>query len=407
MMCVVSTTMQKIRLQTWLAIGVIGIGVLLVAIPGMWVYMSATATPLHPNPQDVPTATKPAPSSALTNAVEAARSIVRAELVGQNLPGVSVAVGIGSDLVWGEGFGWADLENRVAVTPSTRFRIGTASMALTSAGVGLLLEQGRLTLDETIQTHVPAFPSHQWPVTLRQVMAHTAGIRTDSGDEGPLLAARCDDVREAVEQIADYPLLFEPGTTFRRSSYGWILVSAAVEAAADEPFHTFMRRHVFEPLGMDDTRPDAIEPIANRAVPYFPRFAADPRYGPDLMRPLDYSCYAGASAFLSTPSDLVRFAQGIAIGTFLQPTTVGQLQTSARLPTREETGYGLGWDIKIATLHGQPARVVGHDGEVLGGPVASMLMFPEHGIVVSVISNTSYADTFALAVKIAEVFVGA
>jgi len=72
-------------------------------------------------------------------------------------------------------------------------------------------------------------------------------------------------------------LLFEPGTEYRYSSYGWILVSAAVEAAAGEPFLRFMRKQVFEPLGMDDTRADSTtEAIANRATPYFPRFAADP-----------------------------------------------------------------------------------------------------------------------------------
>ena len=66
-----------------------------------------------------------------------------------------MAVGAGSDIVWAEGFGWADLENRVPVAPDTRFRIGTASTALTSAAVGLLLEKGRLKLDDEIQTYVP------------------------------------------------------------------------------------------------------------------------------------------------------------------------------------------------------------------------------------------------------------
>src|SRR6185295_20237340 len=96
--------------------------------------------------------------------------IVRAALVDHNLPGLSVAVGVSRDIVWAEGFGWADLENHVPVAPETRFRIGTASKVLTSAAVGLLLEQGRLRLDEDIRTHVPEFPEKPWPITLRQVM---------------------------------------------------------------------------------------------------------------------------------------------------------------------------------------------------------------------------------------------
>ena len=276
---------MKIRTQTWLALIVGAVGLLFAAILGLWTFASATATPLHPNPQEVPSVTRSAPLPKWADAVEQGRQIVRAGLIEQNLPGLSVAVGVGGDIVWAEGFGWADLENRVPVAPEMRFRIGTASTALTSAAVGLLLEQGRLNLDDEIQTYVPAFPKKQWPVTLRQLMGHLAGVRNDGGDEGPLLSARCERPVEGLQHFAERSLLFEPGTQYRYSSYGWILVSAAVEAAAHEPFLTFMRKQIFEPLGMDDTRADsATEPIPDRATFYFPRFAADPRYGLHLMR---------------------------------------------------------------------------------------------------------------------------
>jgi CubicO group peptidase (beta-lactamase class C family) len=168
-----------------------------------------------------------------------------------------------------------------------------------------------------------------------------------------------------------------------------------------------MRQHVFDPLGMRDTMADsAMQPIPDRVTFYFPRFAADPAYGLHLMRDIDYSCYAGSSVFLSTPSDLVRFGMAINRGKLLQPVTVQLLQTSQRLASGEATGYGLGWDIETVTLAGQPTRVVGHDGDSLGGMVASLVTFPEHGIVASVTSNISYADTFSLAVRIAQAFAG-
>ncbi len=112
-----------------------------------------------------------------------------------------MAVAVGGDIVWAEGFGWADLEHRVPVAPKTRFRIGTASTALTSAAVGLLLEKGRLKLDDVIQTYVPQFPEKQWPVTLRQLMGHVAGVRNDGGDEGPLLAAHCERTVEGLQSL--------------------------------------------------------------------------------------------------------------------------------------------------------------------------------------------------------------
>jgi len=395
----------KRRAQTGLAWIFGAAGLIFVAVLGLWVYMAASAKPLHPNPQDVPSVTHSAPLPKWADAMEQGRQIVRASLIERNLPGLSVAVGAGGDVVWAEGFGWADLEKRVKVGPDTQFRIGTASMALTSAAVGLLTEKGRLNLDDEIQTYVPTFPQKQWPITLRQLMGHVAGVRTDAGDEGPF-EEHCERPVEGLKLFAERPLLFEPGTRYRFSSFGWILVSAAVEAAADdEPFFTFMRGKILAPLGMEHTRADSTtEPIPDRATFYFPKFAAEPRYGPDLNREIDYSCYAGSSAFLSTPSDLVRFAIAVNSGKLLQPATVQLLQTSQRLLSGDDTGYGLGWDLETATLAGKPTRLVGHDGESMGGMVASFMTFPEYGIVVSVTSNISYADTYSLGVKIAEAF---
>jgi len=384
---------------------VLAVGLVLAAILGLFAYVSATATPLHPDRQKVPSVAHSAPLPKWADAVEQGRQIARAGVTEQNLPGISVAVGVDGDMVWAEGFGWTDLEKRTPVEPLTRFRIGTASIALTSAAVGLLLEKNRLSLDDQIQTYVPEFPKKQWPVTLRHLMGHVAGVRNDGGDEGPLLSARCERIVEGLPQFAERSLLFEPGTQFRYSSYGWILVSAAVEAAAHEPFLAFMRKQIFEPLGMNDTEADsATEALPDQATSYFPRFAADPRYGPDVMREIDYSCYSGSSVFVSTPSDLVRFAMAIKNGKLLQPATVQLLQAPQRTSSGQETGYGLGWDLETVTLAGQQTLTVGHDGESLGGMVASLMTFPENGIVVSVTSNTSYADTFDLSLKIAQAF---
>jgi serine beta-lactamase-like protein LACTB, mitochondrial len=395
----------KFRYQTWLGLLVAAVLAIPAFVLGLWLYVSATAPVLHPDPQHVPSVMASAPPRKWVKAVDQGRQIARTAVTEQNLPGISVAVGADGEIVWAEGFGWADLENQRKVAPDTRFRIGTASVPLTSAAVGLLLEKQRLKLDDQIQTHVPAFPKKQWPVTLRQVMGHVAGIRTDSGDEGPLFSMHCERPVDALQAFAEDSVLFEPGTQYRYSSYGWILMSAAVEAAADEPFMTFMRKQIFEPLRMDDTRAEfGTEPAGGRATSYFPRFAADPGYGLHLMRPIDYSCYAGSSAFLSTPSDLVRFAMAINGGKLLQPATVQLLQTSQQLPSGQETGYGLGWDLETVALGEKETRLVGHDGESLGGMVASFMTFPEHGIVVSVTSNISYANTYSLAVKIAEAF---
>jgi CubicO group peptidase (beta-lactamase class C family) len=290
------------------------------------------------------------------------------------------------------------------VSPKMRFRIGGASMALTSAAVGLLVEKNRLHVDEEIQAHVPAFPEKQWPVTLRQLMAHVGGVRRDEGDEEPL-SERCERTSDGLRRFADAPLQFEPGTKYRYSTYGWILVSAAVEAAAGEPFASFMHAQIFKPLGMMDTTPESpADPVPDRVMFYYPRFGGDPRYGPDPAREGTYSCFAGAGAFLSTPSDLVRFAMAIDGGKLLQPATVKTLQTSQRLASGEDTGYGLGWDLESILLAGQPAAAVGHDGEFFIGGSSSLWAFPDRNLVVAVTTNISFADTASIAAKIADAF---
>jgi serine beta-lactamase-like protein LACTB, mitochondrial len=395
----------KIRMQTWLALIVVAIGLVLAAILGLFAYVSLTATPLHPDPQQIPSVTRQPPSSPWAKAVEQGRQRVRAGVAEQNLPGVSVAVGADGEIVWAEGFGYADLEQRAPVRPETRFRIGNVSNTLTSAAVGLLVEKNQLNLEEEIQKYVPAFPKKQWPVTVRQLMGQVAGVRNDAGDEEPL-SERCDETVDGLRRFRDASLRFQPGTQYRASSYGWILVSAAVEAAAGYPFFTFMRTQIFAPLGMTDTTPDfATQSIPNRATFYFPRFAGDNRYGPEPAREGDHSCFAGAGAFLSTASDLVRFGMALTRGKLLQPATVDMLQTPQRLTSGEQTGYGLGWSIETVPLAGESTRMVGHGTkpDFIGG-TTSLMIFPERGLVVAMTSNISFADTKSLALSIAQAF---
>ena len=393
------------RDSVFAAVGVV-LGVLVTAGLGVYSFITVTTPTLHPSANDVPSLTHADPLPKWGPAVEQGRQLARAGIVEKNLPGLSVAVGVGADIVWAEGFGWADLENRVPVTPAARFRIGHASKALTSAGVGVLLERNQLRLNDDIQSFVPAFPRKQWPVTLRQLMGHVAGVRhyNDEADyKEP--TAHCERASEGLRSFANDPLLFEPETQYRYSTFGWILVSAAVETAANEPFFSFMRTQIFKPLGMSDTTSDSrTEAIPDRVTFYYPRLSGDPALGPELAADVDYSCFAGAGGFLSTPSDLVRFGAALNGGTFLRPATIDMLQTRQLLTSGAETDYGLGWTLETVTLAGKPTRMASHASLTLLGSSTSFLTFPERSLVVAVTSNISRANTRSIALGIAEAF---
>ena len=396
------------RQPVWLTAIFMALGVLFAAGVGLFSFIRASSKPpLHSDPQAAPSVSAAVPLPRWADAVRHGQQIARAALTEQNLPGLSVAVGVasedqGREIVWAEGFGWANVETRVPVDPHTAFRIGHTSKALTSAAVGLLVEQRRLHLDDEIQTSVPEFPRKQWPVTLRQLMGHVAGVRhyrdTEWGDKP---SVHCERASEGLQSFADAPLLFEPETQYKYSTYGWVLVSAAVEAAAGEPFFTVMRTQIFDPLGMAETTVDSPNvPLPNRTTFY----ESDWLEGRRPARAVDYSCFAGAGAFLSTPSDLVRFGLAIRSGKFLKSNTVSTLQTPQQLVSGEETEYGLGWMLDTVPLAGEPVRLANHASRMLMGTSVSFLTFPDRGLVVAVTTNVSFANTRYVALDIAEAF---
>jgi serine beta-lactamase-like protein LACTB, mitochondrial len=383
----------------------LGLSVAFLAGVGLYTFLITKGTKLHLNPKAVPSVTLAAPSPEWTASVEQGRQLARAGLVEQNLPGLSVAVGVGGDIVWAEGFGWADIEKRLPVAPGMRFRIGHTSKSLTSAAAGVLLEKGRLRLDDEIQTYVPAFPRKHWPVTLRQLMGNVAGVRHYRDDSEFRPTAHCERTSDGLKSFADDPLLFEPETQYGYSTFGWVLVSAAIEAAANEPLSSFMDARVFKPLGMTATRFDsATEPVPDRVTFYQRRFMGEGSEGVVPAPPIDYSCFAGAGAILSTPSDLVRFGMGIESGKLLQSDTVRTLQSPQVLTLGEETEYGLGWMVENVTLAGEPTRMVHHASRSLAGGTTSFMTFPSRGIVVAVTANIANGITRDIALSIAQAF---
>ena len=277
------------RLPIWAGRAALAVGVLIAAFAASLTYAVTVAEPLFAQSTDVPSVSEPAPPPQWAAAVDRARSMVRAAIVEQNLPGVSIAVGTDAGVIWAEGFGWRDVSTQTPVTPQTRFNIGTAASVITAA---------------------PASP---------------LGM-TNTGAE--------------------------PATAWSPEAIG--------EEGEDFPPFTIIRHNILQPLGLAP----AEYPLAgDRATFYVPRSEDNnPRPGRRLMFMRDLACCADGEAFYSTPSDLVRFA----------------------LATKPDTV----------------------NGELAGGSVMSLTTRPDKGIVVAVTSNTAYADTAALAQRVAEAFAG-
>lgn len=331
----------------------------------------------------------------LLDAVTAAREAVHAIIEEEGIPGASVAVSVGGRVVWSEGFGWADIEQGVPVTPLTRFRVGSVSKSMTAAAIGLLVERGQLDLDAPVQTYVPDFPEKRWPVTTRQLGGHVAGVRHYRGTE--MMSGRLyPTVASGLEIFADDTLLFEPGTDYSYSSYGWNLLSAVIEGASGRSFLPYMRDEVFEPLELRHTVPDHNDSIIAHRTEFYER----PGSGALINAPyVDNSYKWAGGGFLSTPEDLVRFGNAHLEPGFLQTETLDLLFTPQTLRDGESTNYGIGW--RSGTQE-DGDRTISHSGGSVGGTTL-LLMIPEHRLVVAGVVNIS-GPAPEMVQRVAEIF---
>ncbi len=363
-------------------------GIITVAGAGA-LYFTATMA-VHPDPAAVPS-TPGVHDERYGRAIEESRRVSHASLLEENLPGLSVAVARDGDIVWTEGFGWSDVETHAPMTARTQFRLGSVSKTLTTTALLLLHERGRLDLDVPVQTYVPAYPQKPWPVTTRQLMGDIAGvhrIRGDGNDNPP--GGHCANLDEALATFADEPLLFEPGTRYRFSTYGWILLSAVAEAAAREPLAKFMTREILEPLGMNSTALEDSAAVPDLTSSYIPRASMQTRLGVRKVSRLDNSCLGGGGAFFSTASDLVRFGSAMLKPGLLKPDSIVLLQTPLRLKSGASTDFALGWKVQRVQLGDATARMVAHRATPNGSTVA-LLLFPDQGLVVAAAANISSA----------------
>ncbi len=313
------------------------------------------------------------------------------------VPGVSAAVSVGDKIVFSGGAGLADLQTGLPQTGTTVHNIGSISKIVAVVAVMQLVEQDKVQLDAEIQKYAPWFPRKQQPITLRQILTHTSGIRHyKDGEFGPaevMSFRHYDSFEESTRFWRDDPLLFEPGTKYSYSSYAIDLLHAVVETASGQPFEAYMEQHVWRPAGMVNTRFDVpARIVANRGRGYVRNEKTGTlENAPD--EDVSYK-YAGGG-ILSTDEDLCRFGHALNAGVLLKATTMAEmyrLQLPLDLQRFEEDEAGRGpigktqaLVFRIAT-DSQGRVNAGHSGAVKGTHSQYFDYFKDD-VVVAVYSN--------------------
>jgi serine beta-lactamase-like protein LACTB, mitochondrial len=304
-------------------------------------------------------------------------------------PGLSCAVGLQGTVVWAGALGFADLEQRVAVTSRTRFRIGSVSKTFTAVAAALLWQERKLDIDAPVQRYVPSFPDKGAQITVRELAGHLGGIRGYGADEFPGLADNQTHYSSVLAGLSIFehdPLVAAPGTTFVYSSFGYNLIGAAIEGASGESYPRFVTEHIFAPLGMTNTSVDDVSQIIpDRARGY--DIVADGGY---VNAPfIDSSYKIPAAGFVSTPSDLVRFAGALQSPGLLSAATLKLLYTpqiAASSGASDDT-YAFGWQTSTVDDGFGPERTIGHEGDIVGGH-ALLIVYPAYDVAVACAENT-------------------
>lgn len=312
-------------------------------------------------------------------------------------PGASVAVYRDGDLLYSDGFGSAQLEYRVPITPETVFHVASVSKQFTAFAAVLLAERGDISLDDDIRDYIPEVPDFGPTITVRHLIHHTSGLR----DQWSLLVLagwRIDDVitKHDILRLVSMQreLNFPPGSEYTYSNTGYTLLAEMVSRVTGRPFPDWMRDHVFEPLGMEDTHfhDDHEMIVPDRAYSY--EVTPD---GP-INLVLSYA-NVGATSLFTTAEDLTKWAGNFFAPRVGTPATIRQLSERGVLTSGDTITYAFG--LGVGTFHELP--VLEHGGGDAGFR-SFLLMIPEKRFAVSVLSNAARMDTGEMAYGAAEIF---
>jgi len=304
--------------------------------------------------------------------------------------GISVAVARDGQVVFAQGYGLANLEHTVAVTPNTVFHIASISKNILAAVVLQLADEGKLRLDDDVTKYVQEAPTHSHHVTVRQLLNHTSGIYSFTSLPEAENNERLDLTHEQVlGLIKDKPLDFEPGTSWRYDNSAFYLAGMVVERVTRQEYGDYVREHIFKPLGMNSASLcDARMVVSHLASGY------EVDHGMLLNASLmSWKQPFAAGAVCATAGDLLKWQAALDGGRVLSDSSLKLMRTPTTLNDGTAIDYGLG--TRLGSLEGHV--VFGHTGS--GGGFNSVLeSFPENHLTIVVLMNTGYGAGPSLAV---------
>ena len=311
-----------------------------------------------------------------------ADSLAQAFIAERGAPSVAIGMVRGADTIVMKAWGEADLEQDVAATATSVYRIGSVTKQFTAAAVMQLVEKGSVRLDDSIAAYLPSLPAAWRPVTVRQLLNHTSGIPSYTAI-GPAWVRRWGEEMipdTLVALTAATPMRFAPGTKWEYDNSGYVLLGMLIERVAGRPWATDIDERFFKPLGLTDTRNCMTAPlIPHRAHGYEPD-GNNWKNATYLAMSQPYS----AGALCSTVGDLARWNRALHTGKVVSPASYALMTTPVGAATERRYGFGLARD----TVGGRP--MILHGGGIHGF-ITENAWVPDAELSVTVLTNSGSA----------------
>ena len=354
----------------------------------------------------------PALAVAREDAPARGRAIIGELMAAAPFPAASAAVWQGGGLVWTEAFGVADLETRVPASPEDRFRLASVSKVVTAAAVMRLVGQGVVDLDAPIGRYRPTLPPVHHGTTLRQLVSHQGGIRhyiprdfDPAAPGGPIDARPYATTDDKLAIFINDPLLSRPGEAVHYSTFGYVLIGAVLESAANKPFPRILSDEVTSPLALGSIEPEVRGvTMPGRVSDYQPVYPVTAQTGIVRCPPINPAYKWAGGGLLGSAPDVARFCGALTRPGYLSAEGLAGLFTVNPARGGATGVFGVGWDVDRDP---QGRRRAWHAGSIVGGR-SIVMMLPDNDLAVAVLTNLGQIDIDPLvpAQRIAEAFLG-
>ena len=319
---------------------------------------------------------------------------LKSQLQARHIPAISVAVLKNGAVIKAEAYGLADMEHGIAARPDTVFKIGSVSKQFLAAGIMILVQDGKIGVDDKVGKYIEGIPRAWEGITLRHLLTHTAGLTREGPGFDPYRVQPDIDVIKTAYPV---PLLFKPGEKHEYSNLGYFMLGEVIHRVSGKSWGDFLTERVFAPLGMTSTRvTTATAIVPNRADGYA---WMENKY----QNAANWPAVRPSGAFLSTTLDLAKWEAALLTDRILTSASKKQMWTGVTLNDGSKVPYGFGWflndwpaDSRVPT--GVP--MIRHGGSMPGFR-AGFARWPSHGLAVIVLTNGEGADVDALAANIA------